>query len=487
MGALDKPAMVAIDLGAESCRVSLLKASGGEFQLQLVHRAANGPISTDAGLVWDFDRMFKDVMEGLRKCAALAPEGIASIGVDGWAIDYVRLGEDGKAMAKPFCYRDERSVAAMAELHQRISPRRLYDLTGAQVLRINTIYQLYADNLRGLPVRYPWMNLPEYMLYCLGGRPVSEYTNATHTQMLGVESKRWCPEIFAAAELPLASAPRVVPPGTDVGQLTGPLQMLKPYRKTRLIAPACHDTASAVAGIPALGDDWAFISLGTWSLVGTVVDRPYAGEESFAKNFTNQGGIGNKTYLLKNVNGMWMLRQCMDRWQQQGVEWDVGGLVAASDSLPPPDYLIDVDDPDLLLPGAMPERINAQLLRNGFPALDEDPAQAPRYASLIFHSLATRYAEVLNSLSTITGKQFARLFIVGGGARNSQLRRLVAAATGLEVVQGSAESSTIGNFAIQLAAMDAASDGVGVEAPTVAQWAAVLARNEIPAEPAPAK
>ncbi len=476
MNSFNKPAMVAIDLGAESCRVSLLRAFDGAPQFDLVHRSPNAPVATDLGLAWDFDRLFAEVIEGLTKCAALAPEGIASIGVDGWAVDYVRLGQDGKAIAKPFCYRDERTVMAMRELHGRISPRRLYDLTGAQVLRFNTLYQLYADNLRGLPASYPWLNLPEYLLYCLGGRAVSEYTNATHTQMLGVHSREWEAEIFTAAQLDLGAAPPVVRPGTDVGQLSGPLQKLPAYRKTRLIAPACHDTASAVAGIPAIGQDWAFISLGTWSLVGTVVDRPYTGEELFLKNFTNQGGIGDSIYLLKNVNGMWMLRQSMDRWQEQGVDWSVSDLVEASASLPAPECLIDVDQPDLLLPGDIPARINAQLRRRGRPTLEDDPWHAPRYASLIFHSLAARYAEVLDSLAAITGKRFARVFIVGGGARNLEIKRLLEVATGIEVIQGSAESSTIGNFAIQLAAMERSNDSVCAEADSVASWAKVLSQ-----------
>ncbi len=472
--------MVAIDLGAESCRVSLLRAVDGAPQFDIVHRSANSPIRTSLGLMWDFDRLFQEVVEGLAKCAALAPDGIASIGADGWAVDYVHLGQDGKATERPFCYRDERTVAAMREVHDRISPRQLYDLTGAQVLRFNTLYQLYSDRLSGADASLPWLNLPEYLLYCLGGRRVSEYTNATHTQMLGVHSRIWCPEIFTAAELPLASAPPLVSPGTDVGKLSGPLQKLSAYHNTRLIAPACHDTASAIAGIPASGEDWAFISSGTWSLVGTVVDRPYTGEEPFSKNFTNQGGIGHAIYLLKNVNGMWLISQCIDRWREQGVDWKVADLVKASASLAAPGALIDVDDPDLLLPGAMPSRINAQLLRKELPALSEDPQHAPGYANLIFHSLAARFAEVLGSLAEITGKKIARLFIVGGGARNSEMKRLIEAATGLEVIQGSPESSTIGNFAIQLAAMEQNSEGTGVEADAVARWAKLLAPIDFP-------
>lgn len=422
--------------------------------------------------MWDFEGMFIQVCEGLAKCAKLAPEGIASIGVDGWAVDYVRIAQGGAQ--QPFCYRDERTLVAMEDLHKRIPADRLYQLTGTHVLGINTLYQLHADSLRGVPRTLPWINLPEYLLHRLGGRRVAEYTNATTTQMLGIESREWCPEIFDAAQIPLSSAPPVVPPGTDVGALSGPLTGLTPYQATRLIAPACHDTASAVAGIPAHGDRWAFLSLGTWSLVGAVVDRSYTGSEAMAKNFTNQGGIGEANYLLKNVNGMWILRQCMDRWQQQNVRWEVASLVEASASLPAPSHLLDVDDPDLMLPGEMPERMNAQLVRRGLPTLPDDPMYAPAYANLIFHSLAARYAEVLHDLSMITGKLFSRLFVVGGGARNGRLKDLIERATGLTVFQGSAESSTLGNFAIQLAVAESGGGKQGVSGAQVRGWAEAL-------------
>jgi rhamnulokinase len=466
--------MVAVDLGAESCRVSLLRWVHGAPQISVVHRSANGPIQAECGLMWDFEHMFDKIAEGLAKSAESAPEGVASIGVDGWAVDYVRIGEDG--VTEPFCYRDERTVTAMADLHKRISTRRLYELTGTQVQRFNTLYQLHADSLRGVSGSLPWINLPEYLLHRLGGRRVSEYTNATPSQMLGVQSREWCPEIFDAARIPLSSAPPVVPPGTDIGALSGPLKKFAPYQSTRLIAPACHDTASAVAGIPAHGDDWAFISSGTWSLVGAVVDRAYVSEQAMAKNFTNQGGVGGANYLLKNVNGMWMLRQCMNHWHEQNAEWDVAELVEASASLPAPDHLLDVDDPELLLPGNMPARINAQFARLGCPALPEEPSQAPGYANLIFHSLAARYAEVLDDLSAITGKRFSQLFVVGGGTRNLRLKQLVEEATSMEVIQGSAESSTIGNFAIQMAAMEGGNGSSGVSRSQVARWAEVLSQ-----------
>jgi rhamnulokinase len=472
-GARKKPVLVAVDLGAESCRVSLLRWIDGHPEIRLVHRFANSAQDLGDGLRWNIGAIKKGVEEGLRSCAELAPEGIAAIGVDGWAVDYVRLDPAGQPVADPFCYRDPRNVESQILVHGKIFPQRLYELTGVQILTLNTLYQLHAD--KDSEQSLPWINLPEYLLHTLGGRRVSEYTNATHTQLLGVHDQRWCPEIFEAAGLDITAAPPVVSPGTDVGQLTGPLASLPAFRNTRLIAPACHDTASAIAGIPAQGDDWAFISSGTWSLVGCVLASACVSEAARQKNFSNEGGVGGRIYFLKNVNGMWLLRQCIEHWRSKGRTWTAEQLVDASANVDAPDGLLDVDDPDLLLPGNMPARINAQRKRSGQTTLSESADMAPKVTSLILHSLAARYAEVLRSATGISGKTFKRLYIVGGGSKNSLLNQLTARATGLQVLTGSAESATVGNFAIQLAALEGKyTTDVGVTANAVAEWAAIL-------------
>ena len=472
-GAQKKRALVAVDLGAESCRVSLLQWADGQPEIQLVHRFANAARHRGNDLRWDIGNICKGVDDGLRACAQLAPEGIAAIGVDGWAVDYVRLSPPGAPLADPFCYRDPRNVEALNHMQSRISPERLYQLTGVQIISLNTLYQLHADP--DSEQILPWINLPEYLLYRLGGRRVSEYTNATHTQLLGVRDQNWCPEIFQAAGLNVKAAPPVVKPGTSIGHLQGDLASLPAFRDTSLIAPACHDTASAIAGIPAQGDEWAFISSGTWSLVGCVLDSACVSDAARNANFSNQGGIGGRIYFLKNVNGMWLLRQCMEQWRAQGQVWTVEQLVEACSNFGAPDRLIDVDEPDLLLPGEMPARINAQLNRMGLASIPDGPAMAPRMANLIFHSLAARYAAVLQDAADITGKTLKRIYIVGGGSKNALLNRLTAKATGLEVLTGPTESATIGNFAIQLASLKGDyTNGIGVAAGAVAEWAALL-------------
>jgi len=424
--------------------------------ITLVHRFPNAPKTKgdEGSLHWDIASITEGVEAGLRMAAKLAPEGVRSIAVDGWGVDYLRLGHDGQPLTDPFCYRDLRTVAAEQYLHRHLSPDRMREITAITPMRINTLYQLHADRLMNLPSGHRWLQLPEYLLFRLGGKPVSERTLAAHTQLVDVDQGTWSQEIFSAADLEIAQAPELVEPGTDIGQLTGPLAELPAFKATRLIAPACHDTASAIAGIPAVGDDWAYISSGTWSLVGALVPSPIRTAQAAADGFTNLAGAGGLTCFHVNVNGMWLLRQSMHEWEKSGKEWEVADLVAAAELEPAPAALIDVDEPELLLPGDMLHRINAQLIRAGHTPLDEHPDKAPAFASLIFHSLAARYKQVLEKISAHTGKNLKRLFIVGGANRNQFLNRLTAEATGLEVHRGSPESSTIGNFAIQLAVLE---------------------------------
>ncbi|HEY7616360.1 MAG TPA: FGGY family carbohydrate kinase, partial [Terriglobales bacterium] len=419
--AANRRTLVAVDLGAESCRVSLLRWVDDQPQILAVSRFPNGPIQESTGLHWDIRKILRGIEEGLRACAELAPEGIASIGVDGWAVDYVRIGTDGGPVSNPFCYRDERTIEAQRQVHARIAAERLYALTGVQILALNSLYQLYADSQRSLDQRIRWLNLPEFVLHHLGGRPVAEYTNASHTALLSVNERHWCREIFDAAGLDLNAAPPVVTPGTEVGRLQGPLAELPPFRDTKLIVPACHDTASAIAGMPTRGDDIAFISSGTWSLVGAVLDAPCLSEAARSKNFSNEGGVGGRINFLKIINGMWLLQQCIEHWRSQGRIWSVEEIVKACRSLPRPECLLDVDDPDLVLPGNMPQRINAQLVRQDKAPIADGAEAAPHMANLIFHSLAARYAAVLRDLVSITGKRLRRICIVGGGSKNTFL------------------------------------------------------------------
>lgn len=466
----DLPSIVAIDLGAESCRVSLLEWERRQPRIEVVHRFGNSPVERDGGLYWNLDRICAGLDHGLGRCAELVDGQIASIGVDGWAVDYVRLNGDGVPFAPPHCYRDVRNEAAEKEVWKRISAEDLFSLSGVQPLRINTMNQLVADRLSGVPQDAPWVNLPEYVLMRLGADRIAEFSNATHTGLMDAKTQTWNKEIFECCGLDINAAPPNISTGRVLCQTKGPLSQLKAYKEARLIAPCCHDTASAIAGIPLSGDDWAYISSGTWSLVGTLLDHSVTSREAFQAGFTNLGAAGEQICFHKNVNGMWILKQCMAQLCPNDSVWSMHDLVAAAESLPAPKNLLEVDDPQLLLHGNMASRINAQLECRELDPIEEHVSAMPQYASLIFHSLAARYGEVLRNAAAISGKKLKRLSIVGGGSKNQFLNRLTSEATGLELGCGVAESSTIGNFAVQLAVLE----GAGGSREQIARWAGTL-------------
>lgn len=450
----DKRALVAIDLGAESCRISLLRWHENKPQIELVHRIANGLEKHGEHLCWPLERILAGVEEGLRKAAAIATENIRSIAVDGWAVDYVRLDADGKPLHLPYCYRDERTVTAKAAADALISPEEFFRQTGAQPLRINTVYQLLADMQAGSDSHTPWLLLPEYVLHWLGARRVAEYTNATHTGLVSLETGDWSRPIFERLGLDIAAAPPIVASGTRVGRLAGDLAALPAFADTELIAPACHDTASAVAAIAADMEHTAYIVSGTWSLVGTVVEQPINSAAAQHAGFTNQGAGAGGYCFHTNVNGMWLLKQCLDRWCKDGREIELNALIAKAAQVDIIPGIIDVDAPPLLLAEEMPARINQELQRQGLQQIPDVPGNEPIFARVIFSSLAHRYASVLRNLESLTGRSFQRIAILGGGSRNTLLTRLTEESTGLPAYAGAAEGSTLGNFAVQLAALE---------------------------------
>lgn len=453
------PTLVAIDLGAESCRVSLLAWQGAQPHIRVIHRFPNAPWdSGPSGLRWNLNHICHELEAGLRACAECAHDAIAAVGATGWGVDYVRLNRDGTPIEPPFCYRDPRTQDTLHAVHALIAPDRLYAATGVQIQPLNTIYQLYADKLAGAQPA-PWVMLPEYILHWLGAPRIAEYTNATHTALVDPGTRSWSGDLFTALGLDRASAPEIVSAGSLLGPLRSDLRSLPAYAHAQLIAPACHDTASAVAGIPSSGDDWAYISSGTWSLVGMVQSEPQRTPEAFAADFTNLGAAGGGVLFHCGLAGMWLLRQCMNTWENERA-WRLDDLVAAAEQIPPPDAVLDLDDPAFVAPGDMPSRINAQRIRRGLPPLPEDFAAAPHYASLLFHSLASRYGVLLNKIADLTRRRPNRICVVGGGSRNAYLNALTHTATGLPVERCSTESSTLGNFAVQWARLDQSADGV---------------------------
>lgn len=475
-GTADQRARIAIDLGAESCRVSLLRWRGDEPEIAEIHRIQNGPVQRGGSLHWPLDRILAGLDEGLHRAAEEASEGVASIAVDGWAVDYVRLDEDGKPLNEPFCYRDERTISAKEEADKILPPEDAFRRTGAQPLRINTVYQLLADAAD--VANASWVCLPEYVLHCLGAPRVAEYTNATHTGLVDPATGSWAGDVFDALGLPIETAPRIVAPGTRLGRLAGPLASLAAFRETELIAPACHDTASAIAGIPANLDSTAYICSGTWSLVGTVVSFPVTTPEAFTARYTNQGAATGGFCFHTNVNGMWLLKQCMETWSAAGRSWMIEKLIEGAAACAESPGVINVDAEPLLLSGDMPKRINHELAVAGHSPVPNAPGNEPLFARVIFESLAARYASALADLEHMLGRRLTRIHIIGGASRNRLLADLTSKRTGLPVDCGNPESSTIGNFAVQLAASEEPAAAITRE--SVRRWADRLCRPAMP-------
>ena len=469
-----QPARIAIDLGAESCRVSLLRWIAGKPSIEVVHRIPNGPVHRGSTLRWPLDAILAGLDDGLRKAARAAPESIASIAVDSWGVDYVRLNANGSALSEPFCYRDERTVATKADVDALIPPLELFARTGVLPHRINTICQLLADPVAGIDSRAPWLMMPEFILHHLGARPVSEYTHATHTGLVNLQTRDWDRDLFKLLQIPIEAAPPIVHPGSIVGRLHGPLAALDAFRETRLIAPACHDTASAIAGIPTGLDSKLYISSGTWSLVGTLTAVSVTTQAAFHASYTNLGAATGDLLFHSLVNSMWVLKQCMDAWAAEGRAWFIEDLIREATDAPAPVCLLNMDAPSLMLDSGMPQRINDELERLGGSPIADTAGNEPRFARLIFGSLAARYASALASLEQMLGRKLQRIHILGGASRNKLLIALTQQSTGLPVSIGHPESTTIGNLAVQLAATE--SNGQTLKPESIRNWAAVLSQ-----------
>jgi rhamnulokinase len=444
--------VVAVDFGAESGRLVLCRWNGTEGTLEEIHRFPNAPSQVENHLVWDIERLWREVVQGLSKAAAKTGGHIDSVGVDGWGVDYVLLDTDGNRIGPAFAYRDARNVPAMAKVFSKISQERIYEITGTQFMPFNTIYQLTAHK-EEFPEQWQratrWLTLPEYFQYRLSGVATQEYTEASTTQLLDVRARTWSKEIAAALGLDIEKFPPIVHAGTVLGKLRPEVSEEIGLKDTQVIAPACHDTGSAVAGIPFPHDGLVFISSGTWSLVGTVLLEPVVrGEEG--ESFTNEGGVAGSIRFLQNVIGLWLLQECLREWNAQGLNLTAAGLAAQCMDTPPEGPYFHADETTYLAPGNMVERINAGLRAAGFPE-ERRPAEL---AAIIFRSLARRYAAVVNELARLSGKSIKRICIVGGGVKNEALNRLTEKLTGIEVVRGPSESTAAGNIAVQIAALE---------------------------------
>ncbi len=443
---------LAFDFGAESGRAVLAHLQSGILTTEEIHRFANEPVEYCGSLHWDVARLWFEVRKTLAQLKEMELEGI---GVDAWGVDYALLGERGELLHNPYHYRDRRTEGVMEQVFQKVTREEIYRATGIQFMLINTLYQLFAarrESPKLLEAAKQLLTIPDLFNYWLCGNAVCEFTNATTTQMVDPVKRTWASALMQRLELPVHLPAPIVEPGSIIGKLLPGIAGRSSLAGTNIIAPACHDTGSAVAAISAR-DGTAFLSSGTWSLVGTELDSPVITAEALRLNFTNEGGVNGTTRLLKNVMGLWMLQRCRQSWAMQGHDYDYRELTDLASRETPFAHFIDPDDASFLRPADMPNAID------DFCRLTRQPSpQSPgAYVRAVLESLAFKYRIVIRNLEQVSGKPIQQIRIIGGGSKNRLLNQWTADAAGRKVLAGPAEATALGNVALQILATGGAS------------------------------
>jgi rhamnulokinase len=442
---------LAFDLGAESGRAILGTLTDGRCVLREIHRFPNRTISLFGRLHWDVYALYEEIVKGLKLAAAAGPDRIESIAVDTWGVDFGLLAPDGSVLGLPFAYRDLRNLEAMGDFLAKCPKERVYEITGIQFLPFNSLFQLHALALHNpglLAGAADLLFMPDLISYFLTGRKTTEATIASTSQLIDPRTGIWSPELVAALGLDSDLLHDPVPPATVMGSLLPALAKEAGLPEIPVVAAASHDTASAVAAVPARGEDWAYISSGTWSLVGLDLAAPLITPETLRRNFTNEGGMAGRIRFLKNVTGLWLIQQCRKTWSA-GTPLSYDEMRDMAEEAPAFQAFIDPDAVDFLNPPDMPEAIRDFCRRTGQTA-PETPAEIVRCA---LESLALKYRAVLEDLRSVTSRPIARIHIIGGGSRHVPLCRFTAGATGLPVVAGPVEATALGNILGQAMAL----------------------------------
>ena len=436
---------VAIDLGAGSGRVILGKLGDDGLELEVLHRFANGPRPKDGHQRWNARSLFDGIGVGL----AALPDGgrdVRSVGVDTWGVDYGLLDERGELIEDPIAYRDPRTDGVPERVFEIVPREQLFGATGLQIQSFNTLYQLYAHVHDGVwPTEATRLLLmPDVVHAWLCGSTVGEFTDATTSQLVDARTGTWHPDLFERLGLPLEVMPKLVQPGTELGSLRPERQSELGLGALRVVTPATHDTASAVVGTP-LRDDWAYISSGTWSLVGVETAKPVLTEPVAAANLTNEGGAYGTNRLLKNVMGLWILESCRARWERDGDVLAYDQLHRAMTAESPFCAFVQPDDPRFLHPHDMIEAVTEFLAETG----QKPPDTQAGLSRVVLESLAMRYATTLHKIEQVIGRPIRGVHIIGGGSQNDFLNQATADATGLEVLAGPVEATALGNLLVQ--------------------------------------
>ncbi|WP_119696468.1 rhamnulokinase [Microbacterium halotolerans] len=435
--------VAAVDLGATSGRVIVGSFDGDELRMDTVGRFANDPVTTPSGMQWDLFALYRGAMTGLREAFAAAPD-VASIGVDSWAVDYALLRGD-RMLSTPMHYRDERTARGVEAVHAAVPFEELYRRNGLQFLPFNTLYQLACERQDGmLDAADAVLLMPDLFGWLLTGERVAESTNASTTGLLDVTTKQWDTELAARIGVPERVLPRLVAPGERVGSFL-PHVAKELGGSAPVVAVGSHDTASAVVAVPMKADRAAYISCGTWGLVGVETEHPVLTDAAREANFTNEGGVDGRTRFLHNVMGLWLLSETIREWERDGERIDLEQLLTEAAQVDGAVGVFDANDPVFMPAGGMPERIAVWLAEHGRPV----PRTKPEFARSIIESLAEAFAGAVRTASELSGVPVETIHIVGGGSLNELLCQLTADRAGVPVEAGPVEATAVGNLLIQ--------------------------------------
>ncbi|MFZ2055299.1 MAG: rhamnulokinase family protein [Candidatus Aminicenantales bacterium] len=442
---------LAFDLGAESGRTVLGRLSERRIQTRELTRFPNAPVHVLGHQHWNVYGLFEEIKKGIKAGLAEAGKQLESLAVDTWGVDFGLLAGDGTILGLPYAYRDDRTEGAMEGFFKRMPRKDIYERTGIQFLPFNSLFQLFAtarDSPTLLERAESLLFMPDIFTFLLTGEKTSEFTIASTSQVLDPRLRTWDETILSALGLSSRIMPDVLAPGTVIGTLLPSVSEDTGLQDTQVIATASHDTAAAVAAIPASGENWAYVSSGTWSLMGVELPSPLIAPQTLAANFTNEGGVAGTIRFLKNIAGLWLLRQCRKEWSRS-MELSYDELIRMAGEAPPFKVFVDPDCPDFLNPQSMPEAIRKFCLRIGqVPPLS--PAETVR---CILESLALKYRQTLDQVRLLTGRAIERLHVIGGGSRNELLCQFTADATNLTVLAGPAEATATGNIMVQALAL----------------------------------
>jgi rhamnulokinase len=453
MSSMSRNHFLAFDLGAESGRAILGTLEGERLVTRELHRFPNGPMSLFGHLHWNVYDLFAEMKKAVRGC--VGPVGIVpdSLAVDTWGVDFGLLNREGTLLGLPFAYRDRRNVWGMKKFLGVVSKEKIYEITGIQFLPFNTLFQIHAQSLENpglLESASDLLFMPDLLTYFLTGRRTNEATIASTSQLLDPRTRTWSTDLLAALGIEPTFLKTLTPSGTVVGRLLDDVSLETGCPSLPVVATAGHDTASAVAAVPAEGDDWAFLSSGTWSLMGIETPEPIISPKTLAMNFTNEGGMTGTIRFLKNVTGLWLVQQCRKRWGgPESLSYE--DLTDAAAEAPAFAAMIDPDDPSFLNPPDMPEAI-LNFCRRTNQRLPDSNAAIVR---CILESLAMKYRIVLDELRSVSPRPIRKIHIIGGGSNNALLCQFTADATSLPVIAGPAEATAVGNILGQALALGA--------------------------------